>query len=49
MSKTNLLINKRNPTVSILNKQKNMIQNTTTYRDIIKDDDSQKLYTFCSS
>ena len=49
MSKANLLAYKRTPVLSIANKQKTPSQHTITYRDINKDDDSQKLYTFCSS
>lgn len=49
MSKTNLLIHKRNPAVNMANKQKAPSQHTITHREILKEDDSQKLYTFCSS
>jgi hypothetical protein len=49
MSKTHLLISKKTPFVSIANKPRNVIQNTITHREPLKDEDSQKLYTFCSS
>ncbi len=49
MSKANLLIYKRTPAVSIANKQKAPSQHTITHRDVLKEDDCQKLYTFCSS
>lgn len=48
MSKANLLIYKRTPAVTA-NKQKTPSQHTITHRDVTKEDDSQKLYTFCSS
>jgi hypothetical protein len=49
MSKANLLIYKRTPAANTANKQKTPSQHTITHRDTLKEDDSQKLYTFCCS